>query len=195
MILGHSAATAAAMAIDLGCSVQKVPYDQLAKKLLDDGQVLVAPATAYKDHGRGVDPKQMTGVVVDNVQAELVGSWAMSTSSKQWVGYNYAHDSDIRNGNNSATFRAVLPSDGRYEVRFAFPQNSNRASNVPVTIHHADGVTEVSVNQRKMPPIDDLSVSLGVFRFAKNTPAQVVVTNKDVDGYVVIDAVQWVPNE
>ena len=40
MILGQSAATAAALAIDGGTSVQDVPYDQLRARLLADGQIL-----------------------------------------------------------------------------------------------------------------------------------------------------------
>ena len=40
MILGQSAATAAALAIDGGTSVQAVPYERLRERLLADGQVL-----------------------------------------------------------------------------------------------------------------------------------------------------------
>ena len=40
MILGQSAATAAALAIDRGCTVQDVPYDALHDRLRADGQVL-----------------------------------------------------------------------------------------------------------------------------------------------------------
>jgi hypothetical protein len=40
MVLAHSAATAAAMAIDRGVAVQDVPYDALRARLLQDGQVL-----------------------------------------------------------------------------------------------------------------------------------------------------------
>ncbi len=40
MILGHSAATAAAMAIDAGIAVQDVDYAKLKTKLLKDGQIL-----------------------------------------------------------------------------------------------------------------------------------------------------------
>jgi len=42
MILGQSAATAAAMAIDGDRSVQDVPYQQLRERLLKDGQILEA---------------------------------------------------------------------------------------------------------------------------------------------------------
>lgn len=44
MILGQSAATAAALAIDRGTAVQDVPYALLRERLLADGQVLEWPA-------------------------------------------------------------------------------------------------------------------------------------------------------
>jgi len=40
MILGQSAATLAALALDLGVPVQEVPYARLRRRLLADGQVL-----------------------------------------------------------------------------------------------------------------------------------------------------------
>lgn len=43
MILGQSAATAAALAIDAGSSVHEVPYARLRDRLVRDGQVLEAP--------------------------------------------------------------------------------------------------------------------------------------------------------
>lgn len=48
MILGQSAATASAMAIDAGIAAQDVPYSNLRERLVKDGQVLkyAAPATS-----------------------------------------------------------------------------------------------------------------------------------------------------
>ena len=43
MVLGQSAATAAAMAIDRGIDIQDVPYDALRTRLLADGQVVEYP--------------------------------------------------------------------------------------------------------------------------------------------------------
>jgi hypothetical protein len=40
MILGQASGTAAAMAIDMNVSVQKVPYAQLRERLLADKQML-----------------------------------------------------------------------------------------------------------------------------------------------------------
>jgi hypothetical protein len=44
MILGQSAATAAAHAIDEGVALQKVDYGKLKKRLLEDDQVLEGKA-------------------------------------------------------------------------------------------------------------------------------------------------------
>ena len=48
MILGQSAATAAAQAIDDGCAVQDVDYPKLRERLLADGQVLQPPPPQKK---------------------------------------------------------------------------------------------------------------------------------------------------
>jgi hypothetical protein len=48
MILGQSAATAAAMAIDAKIAVQDVPYAKLRERLLADGQILEAPPVPPK---------------------------------------------------------------------------------------------------------------------------------------------------
>jgi hypothetical protein len=44
MILGQSAASAASLAIDQGIAVRRVDCRDLRERLLEDGQVLEAPA-------------------------------------------------------------------------------------------------------------------------------------------------------
>jgi len=192
MILGQSAATAAAMALDADQAVQDVPYEKLRERLLADGQVLKydGPLPLSKD---AVDPAKLPGTVVDESQASLVGSWSSGAAAAKMVGAQYRHDGNAADGRSSARFEAKLPAAGRYEVRFAYTPNPNRASNVPVEVHAADGVKTVTVDERRTPPIDGLFVSLGTFEFATDKPAAVVVVNRETDGYVVVDAVQWLP--
>lgn len=192
MILGQSAATAAATAIDNDITVQDVPYPDLRARLLKDGQVL-EHAAASGAGAASIDPAKLDGVVVDDVNAIATGNWTVSNASKKWVGSGYLHDNNSQDAKYSARFEARLPKAGRYEVRLASPQNANRATAVPVQVHHDGGVSTVFVNQRKMPPIDGLWVSLGVFEFGTNSPAAVTVSNRETDGYVIADAVQWLP--
>jgi len=192
MILGQSAATAAALAIDGRKAVQEVPYAKLRERLRQDGQVLETPAGASTPRSRtGLEPSKLKGKVVDDREAKATGNWTVSTAAMKFVGDGYRHDGNARDGQASARFETRLPHAGRYEVRLAFPPNSNRATQVAVTVHHADGEKVVLVNQRQPPPIDGLFVSLGTFPFTTEQPAAVVVSNRGADGYVVIDAVQW----
>lgn len=188
MILGQSAATVACMAIENDSAVQEVEYQQLRERLLADGQVL---EYEYTYTGRaGVDPSKLKGIVVDDGQAILSGNWVSSSSSGSWVGRQYRHDGNTSDGRSTARFETKL-ADGLYEVRLAYSHNPNRASNVSVSVRHANGEKTVQVNQRKVPPVDSLFVSLGEFEFSADSPAVVTISNNGADGYVIIDAVQW----
>ena len=176
MILGQSAAVAAGIALDAGCSVQEVDYSQLRQKLLDKGQVL--EWTGPRPNGaKWITPKSLPGIVVDSPQATLTGPWSTSSANGPFVGSGYLHDGNEGQGEKSATFAAELPKDGTYAVRLAYPANSNRATNVRVVVRHADGTAEIKVNQRQEPPIDGLFVELGKFRFAKSGPCVVEIHN------------------
>lgn len=192
MVLGQSAATAACIAIDDKCDVQKVEYAKLKERLLKDKQVLDLPRAKGT---RGIDPKTLRGIVVDDEQAERKGFEAKSSAVGPFVGVGYRHDGGTKDGKQSATYTPDLPKAGTYEVRMSYSPNPNRATNVPVTITHAGGTTTVKVNQRKAPPVSETFVSLGTFAFDKGTAGKVVVSNAGVDGYVVIDAIVFLPKE
>ena len=177
MILGESAATAAGMAIDEEISVQDVPYDKLKARLLEQGQVL-----AY-DGPRNQGDLDLSGTVIDDAKATLAGAWVTSGSIKPYHGGGYQHDGDANKGACEATFETAL-EPGKYEVRLIYQAHANRASNVPVTILHANGKATATLDQRKPPR------SLGQFQF--NGTGVVTIANAKTDGYVVIDAVQFV---
>ncbi len=190
MILGQSAAVAAGMAIDGKCGVQEVDYPALKQKLLDKEQVLEWTGARPTARQR-ILPRSLSGVVVDNAQAELTGDWRLSSANSPFVGSGYAHNSNEGQGKKSAVLAAELPKDGTYSVRLAYPRNNNRASNVRVVVHHADGTTEVTVDQQKEPSIDGLFVELGKFPFKRSLPCAVEIRTEGANGYVVVDAVQW----
>jgi hypothetical protein len=192
MILGQSAATAAVMAIDANQSVQDVPYAKLRERLLTDGQILEYTGPVHtKRSGRPLD--KLSGVVVDDSDAKLTGDWQESGSAQTFIANGYRHDGSTKDGKASARFETKLAKAGRYEVRLAYTPNSNRASNVPVEVQHAGGASTMKVNQKKAPPIESSFISLGTFFFTADEAAAVVVSNAGADGYVVIDAVQWIP--
>lgn len=184
MILGQSAATAAAMAIDGNLDVQDVPYDKLREKLLADGQVL------EHESAKSLVPSKLPGVVVDDRKAKLSGSWSSSASIKPFVGAGYLHDNDAAKGELSARFEAEL-QPGSYEVFVYYTSSSNRASNVPVEIDFGRERHKVVLDQRSGTNEEKPAKSLGVFKCGGKTA--VVISNAGTEGHVIVDAVQFVP--
>jgi len=137
------------------------------------------------------------GTTVDDADdsTEIVGQWKSSNLSKEFVGKGYIHDDRQDKGQKRVTFRAALPADGEYEVRIAYPGSNGRATNVPVTIRHADGESVVKVDQSKVAPIERLLKPIGTFRFTVGQKAEVTISNADTDGYVIVDAVQFVSKQ
>ena len=62
-----------------------------------------------------------------------------------------------------------------------------------IEIIHADGSKVEWIDQKKKPNIDSLFVSLGEYNFSDTQPAAVIISNAGANGYVVVDAVQWLP--
>lgn len=140
------------------------------------------------------DPAKLPGIVVDETAAVLVGNWQYSTHTPPYVGLGYLHDLKGGKGQKSVAFTPDLPRAGRYEVRLAHCYNVRRATNAPVTIHHADGETKLRINQQEEPPHGRLWRPLGTFRFAAGTNGWLRLSNEGTEGkYVIADAVQFVP--
>mgnify|MGYP002036597012 CR=1 FL=1 len=140
------------------------------------------------------DPKALPGIVVDDVDAKLIGQWKHSVHTPPFVGKSYVHDMKEAKGKKSATFTPDLPEGGYYEVRMSHNSNVRRASGVPVTIRHADGKTTVKVNEGEHAPIEKLFRPLGVFRFEKGRLGTVTIGTQGTEGkYVIVDSVQFLP--
>ena len=188
MILGQSAATAAAMAIDGNLPVQKVPYQQLRERLQKDGQILqyVGP----KDT-RSVDPKKLQGIILDDTAAKLTGHWVHSSAAKSFLSDDYIHDGNAKDGQCRARFETKLPKAGKYRVMLAAAPSGNRATNAPFEIHHKEGVTNLKVNLKEPKAAEGLFwIDLGASEFGNE--AAVSVTNAGTDGYVVVDGMRWI---
>jgi len=195
MVLGQSAATAACMAIDDKTPVQQVPYDKLKTKLLADGQMLVWTGPKRTPLSiAAVAVEKLPGLVMDDAAAKFTGDWG-SGHGPGFVGDGYRHDNDAEKGEKSASFAIPVKAAGRYEVRISYASNNNRASNTPVKLSGMTGgeTKTFKVDQKKLPPIDKLFISLGTFDFAEGSTATIIISNEGTNGHVIVDAVQLVP--
>jgi hypothetical protein len=135
----------------------------------------------------------LPGIVIDDDQAELRGFGSTSTSTPGFVGEGYRHDGNDAKGTQSAKFTPDLPKAGRYRVALSYGPNPNRAGNVSIRIRHADGESTLTVNQKAAPSGDKPFHTIGTFDFRSGREGWVEISNAGSDGYVIVDAVQWLP--
>ena len=176
MILAQSAAVAADLAIKDNLTVQQLPYPKLRPALLAAGQALGDPVAAAPT------------VVVDNTdsaQVDITGAWTSAAATAGFIGIDYLHDGGTPGG-KSARFRTPDGVTGLQRVVIRWTAHTNRASNVPITVHHANGAANLMIDQRSNGGKWN---TLGMFTGVTS----VVVSNEQTNGYVIADAVGFSP--
>ena len=130
------------------------------------------------------------GITVDDTEAERTGPWRKSTRRSNHVGAHYLADDNKNTGAYAITWKATLPKPGTYEVRVSFGGGEGLARKAPYRVRHAEGETRLAIDQSQMPTIRGLWFPLGRFTFGST--AEVSLSNKDAQGWVIADAVQFV---
>lgn len=179
MILGQSAATAAALAIDAEVSVQALDYATLAAVLKADGQKLSSSTITIGD------------IIIDNPAATALpaGDWLASSATAGYYGTDYLHDGNTNKGTKSVRYIPPLPVAGNYQVFLRWAQHANRATTVPVRINYQGGSFVTNVNQQQNGGAWNL---LGNFPFTAGTNGNLLIeTGTATDGFVIADAAMW----
>jgi len=200
MILGQSAGAAAALAVQGNSTVQNVKYDQLRSRLVELGQIL--DYTGKSTRADAVEAKDVKGIVLDDRGANITGYWGRAVNGRFVLPYVLIadgkrkmrtwSDNQVKMVPMTITYETKLPVAGDYEVRMSYLPNADRASNVALSVEHANGVAEAKVDQRQTPAIDGMFVSLGKFRFDTAKPAKVVISTEGTDGQVCADVVVFI---
>ncbi|WP_309397941.1 LamG-like jellyroll fold domain-containing protein [Cerasicoccus maritimus] len=129
-------------------------------------------------------------IIVDNTdssQTSSTGAWSTSSSTAGYYGSDYAHDNNTNKGQNTFTFTPDIPTTDYYEVFLRWCSYSNRATNVPVTVTHADGTENFLIDQTVA---GGQWVPLGVYSFDANDTGNVLIETTGTSGYVIADAVR-----
>ena len=192
MVLGQSAGTAACLAVEAGVDVQAIDRGLLRERLVERGQVLEWRGADERPAPppQPLDASLLTGVVVDDAEAELAGSWEASASVGGFVGAGYRHNAL---GAGTATFRVRAAEAGEHELRLLYTPHANRARAVPVEVRFpgAEPAT-ATVDQTYVASGDYVFATVGRGALAAGGEVVVTVTAPPDAGYVVVDAVQLV---
>jgi len=190
MVLGHSAATAAHLALAQSGVVQDVSYADLRAELLAADQVL-AWEGPKKQLPTGLDPTKLGGIVVDDTAARFTGAWQTSDSVKPFVGAGYSHDGEAAPGTSKVTFEVYVTEPGRYSAQIAWQPHPNRATGKATVRHRAIQVA-TDVDQREAPPIDGLWLEVTNLDVSVEEPVLIELERVGPEGFLVIDAARLV---
>lgn len=86
---------------------------------------------------------------IDNTNSEVAfaGSWSSGTSATDKYLSDYRFANLAASTSATATYTPNLATTGLYDIYVWYPQGSNRPTNAPVTITHASGTTNLTVDQ------------------------------------------------
>jgi len=181
MVLGQSAAIAAALAIEKDNNVHKVDVKKLQSVL------------ARNPLMNGKTPE----VLVDNdnsSQVIVTGEWS---SRKQGAyGMSMLIDSSKGTGNKAIRFMPALPSEGTYHIYTYIPKLPGLSSTTPVSIYDGREVKKIIIKAEDIKVEGQTSgewISLGRYRLPKDKKVYVEITNNNADGFVIADAVLFIP--
>jgi len=182
MMLGQAAGCAAALAIDVGTTVQAVQTSRLLR-LTDpydvwDGIVLGTDGASYTE-----------GTLTQNPGA----SWATSATRWGFIGTSGLSDSNTGKG-KKLTFAPNIQETGTYEVLFRYaPDATGRANNLNVTVNSVGVATVVAVNQLYPGGAGGAWESLGTYTFRKGTPSAdtVVIDTTSTTDFVLASGIKW----
>ncbi len=201
MILGQSAGIAAALAAkdEDRTPVQSLPYPALRQRLLAQGQVLDLPVLPdlppEPEKKISIDPASLPGIVLDDADAKLEGTWNTSTHFKPHLGKGYRHDGRRGDGESRATFTLTVPKTARYSLRFAYSPHETRATNAPVLIETVGRKARLLLDQTQPLPPGESFRHLATLDLQADTPITITLSNKNTDGFVILDGLQLVEVE
>lgn len=181
MVLGQSAAVAAAKAIDNKQTVQKVDVSQIQAQLkrnpLEDGS---APE-----------------ILVDNSDAgkvEKKGNWTVYKHGG--YGPDYFIADSTSSTPKSIRYKPEIPKKGKYELYTYYPKLKNAAAVTVINVHDGIRTKEVLIKDAEVKVLGQTSgewVSLGTYSLSAGNKAYVEISAKGSEGAVVADALLLVP--
>ncbi len=201
MLIGQGAGIAAALVAKQDVAVQELPYPQLRKRLLAQRQVLELPDFSELSSADGsVAAKTLKGIVLDDAEAVLKGSWYRSTNFKPHFesGYVFCGEKNAKikgDGSATATFRLKVPKSGEYQLLMAYSPHETRAANVPVNVACGTHKKFFYVDQTQPLPTGQPFKLVGNVQLESEVETIITINNMNTVGFIVVDALQLLPKD
>jgi hypothetical protein len=186
MMTSHSAGVAAAFAIDDNVPVQSVNYPKLAAQLIADGQILSWGTVA------SIGTNGIIQTVTDSTGVTSGGAWTTGANAGGWPLPNgtYWHDGST-GGGKFVRFTPTITTNGYYDVYCWWVYASNRATNATFITRSSSATNTVLINQQ-INCTNWVKIASSNY-FNIGTGGSVTITNGGANGYVIANAVRFMP--
>jgi len=181
MVLGQSAATAAAVAIDQRSSIQDADVKKIQTMLRTNPLVDNSPAEILVDDN-------------DEQHVAITGEWKKVIHG--CYGPSMLTDDSKGAVRKSVRFSPAIGKTGKYEVFTYVPRLPGLDGNVRVKVYDGRTVKEVEIAAASIKVEGQTSgewVSLGSYQLKAGTGAYVEIDNHKTDGIIAADAVLFIP--
>jgi hypothetical protein len=145
-------------------------------------------------HGIDLAANRLTGSVIrhsDRGHFTTRGTWSPESASGQGGLFVFNFLVGTAAVPSEAVYALPIPEDGEYQISLIYQPGKDRASNVPVTVTHADGTDEKRWDMRRGSK-HGFAVDLGTYRFRAGEENAVTLSTAGTDGKVIADGVAFV---
>ncbi|MBO9562961.1 MAG: FAD-dependent oxidoreductase [Niastella sp.] len=180
MVLGQSAAVAAAMAIDNKQAVQEVNIAKLQAAL------------KANPLANGSTPE----IVVDNDDKEKVSTTGQWSPRKGGYGPSYLVADPATKEKRTITFTPAVTKSGKYEVYVYLPKTDKMAKEITMQVFDGKKKTPATIHPATVQVAGQTSgewVSIGAYQLPAGKKSTVEIIADGADGVVIADAVLFIP--
>ena len=119
-----------------------------------------------------------------------IGFPSTKIALKGFVGHGYLYSGG---GKSRIRFNFKAPASGPHQIRLAYLNHENRASNAQVTVLVSGRTKTVVVNMKEPAPLERDFVQLGEFDLIHGDAGYVELTSEGANGHIHADAIQILP--
>lgn len=164
-----------------------LPRNFWLSALVSVGLVPVGAVTPLAAQDSGLDPSRLPGIVVDDAQAKVEGTWTKSQHTRPFVGDSYIYSQG--GAGQTVRFPVEVNEAGTYQVLLSYTPGTNRTTNAAIVVPTEDGDKLILLDQQSRPAGPYSFQPLGEFPLATGQFEITVSAEANEKGVVIADAV------
>ncbi|MCU0785803.1 MAG: right-handed parallel beta-helix repeat-containing protein [Verrucomicrobia bacterium] len=145
-------------------------------------------------NGINLASNKFTGSVIhytDSAHFSTNGTWTQESASHNNNLFQFNFLTGTAAVPSQAIYTLPITEDGNYQISLLYKPGTDRASNAPVTIKHADGTAHVTWNMQQGSQYG-FAVAVGTYRFVAAQTNTVTLSTTGASGKVIADSVGFV---